>query len=362
MKKKYLLTPGPTLIPEEVTMSMASPIIHHRTPEYREITKSVNEVLKEIFKTERNVLTFTASGTGAMEASVINTLSEGDTVIVVRGGKFGERFGEISKANGVNVIPIDIEWGTRPDPKLIEKALNENKNIKAVFMQLCETSTATVYDVKSVGEIVSRKDAILVVDVISGLGADEFKMDEWKVDIAIGGSQKAFMIPPGLSFCAVSKKAWALQKTSKLPKYYFDFARYEKLMEKSDTPWTPAITLMIGLKKAIDIMKKEGIDGFIKRHQEDAKYVHSYIKDLGLLLFSQFPSNAVTAVKVPEGIDGAELIKKLKSKDVTFAGGQAELKGKIFRIAHMGGVGRKDLEFALEKLKETLEELKPVKK
>ncbi|MBL7157137.1 MAG: alanine--glyoxylate aminotransferase family protein [Candidatus Omnitrophica bacterium] len=353
-EKRYLLTPGPTPVPDEIIKAMAQPIIHHRTPQYRDIAKTVNEGLKKIFKTDNNVLTFTSSGTGAMEASVINTLSRGDTAIVVRGGKFGERFTEICTAYGVKAVPIDIEWGRGPEPQAIEEALKKAPNAKALFMQLCETSTATVYDVKSIGNITGKTGAILIVDAISGLGADEFNMDTWGVDIAIGGSQKAFMIPPGLSFTAISKKAWNLVRQSNLPKYYYDFNKYERLMEKSDSPWTPAITLMIGLEKAISMILEEGVDKFVERHKLDAEFVRKTVKDMGLELFSKFPSNAVTAVKVPKDIDTSKLIKSLKSEGVTFAGGQGELKGKIFRIAHMGGIARKDLEHALAKLKEVL--------
>jgi len=354
--KKYLLTPGPTPIPSEILDVMSKPIIHHRTPQYREIVKAVNDNLKKIFKTKENVFTFTSSGTGAMESSIVNTLSPGDTVIVTVGGKFGERFAKISEAYGVKVITIDVEWGEAPDPKVIGKTLKDNPEVKAVFTHLCETSTATCYDVKAIADIVKKTDAILVVDAISGLGADEFEMDKWGVDITIGGSQKAFMIPPGLSFCAISKKAWGLVEKSKLPKFYFDFKAYEKLMDKSDTPWTPAITLTIGLEKALSMVNEEGIDGFIKRHKSDADFVRSRVKELGFEIFSKSPSDAVTAVQVPEGIDAAKLIKALKAKGITFAGGQAHLKGKIIRIAHMGGVQRADLEHALNELDKTLKE------
>jgi len=360
-KKTYLLTPGPTPVPEEISKAMAEPIIHHRTPQYRDVAKAVNRDLKKLFKTESNVLTFTSSGTGAMEASIVNTLSKGDKAIVVVGGKFGERFAEICKAYGVNVVLINVEWGRGPDAATVEKILKENPDAKALFMQLCETSTATVYDVKSIGSVVAKTDAILVVDAISGLGADEFNMDQWQVDIAIGGSQKAFMIPPGLSFCAVSKKAWGLIKQSTLPKYYYDFNKYEKLIEKSDSPFTPAITLTIGLQKALSMIMEEGVDKFIKRHTTDAEFVRKYLKDLGIALFSKLPSNAVTAACVSKGVDGAKLVSSLKSKGVTFAGGQAHLKGKIFRIAHMGGVVRDDLQYSLDRLKETLKEMVPVK-
>jgi len=358
MKKHYLLTPGPTPVPKEIQDEMAKPIIHHRTPQYREIFRAANESMKKIFKTRGEVVTFTSSGTGAMEASVINTLSKGDTAIVVRGGKFGERFAEICQAYGVGVIPIDVEWGTAPEVSEIKSALEKNKQVKAVFVTLCETSTATVYDIKAIGEVVAKTDAILVVDAISGLGADEFKTDEWKVDIAISGSQKGLMIPPGLAFCALSEKAWKAESTSNLPKYYFDLKKYKKSLEKSDVPFTPAITLMIGLKKALSLIESEGVDNYIKRHKEDAKYVRNEIKNMGLELFSKSPSNAVTAVKVPEGIDGANLIKSLKTKSISFAGGQGSFKGKIFRIAHMGGIRREDLKHALKVLKKTLSEIK----
>jgi aspartate aminotransferase-like enzyme len=357
MKKHYLMTPGPTPVPDAVSEAMAQPIIHHRTPQYRDIVKVVNEKLKKIFKTGQNVLTFTSSGTGAMEASVVNTLSKGDTAVVVRGGKFGERFAEICEAYGVTAVPIDIPWGTRPEPSQVADALKEHPETKAVFMQLCETSTATVYDVASIGDLVKESSAILVVDAISGLGADEFCMDRWHVDITVGGSQKSLMIPPGLSFCAMSEKGRKAVDTSTLPKYYYDFKKYEKLVEKSDSPFTPAITLVIGLEKALGLIDTEGVDTFIKRHKSDAAFVRKTARDLGLTLFSQFPSDAVTAVNVPKGVDGNKLVSTLKAKGVTFAGGQAEVKGKIFRIAHMGGITRPDLEESLTVLRETLKEM-----
>ena len=354
MKKQYLLTPGPAPVPKEIMDEMARPIIHHRTPQYMEIAKSANERLKKIFKTKNNVLTLTSSGTGAMEASIVNTLSKGDSAIVVVGGKFGERFAEICTAYGVNVVAINVEWGDSPKAAVIEKALNENPAVKAVFMQLCETSTATTYDVKSIGEVVKKTSAILVVDAISGLGADDLKTDEWNVDIAIGGSQKAFMLPPGIAFCVLSEKAKQMMKTSTLPKFYCNLAKYEKLVEKGDSPWTPAITLVIGLGKALELIEKDGIDNFIKRHTEDAEFTRKYLKDIGLEIFSKSPSDAVTAVNMPADIDTSKLIKVLKENGVTFAGGQAQLKGKIVRIAHMGAITRDDLKHALGLLKETL--------
>lgn len=357
MKKQYLLTPGPAPVPEEIMKAMSEPIIHHRTSQYRGIVSKINQDIKKIFKTDASVMTFASSGTGAMEASVTNTLSRGDTAIVVRGGKFGERFSEICRAFGVEVVPIDIEWGTRPHHAAIEKALKERPEAKAVFIQLCETSAATLYDVKSIGSVVKNTDAILVVDAISGLGADEFFMDEWGVDIAIGGSQKGFMLPPGLAFLAVSAKARKLAAASKLPKFYFDLLKYEKVVAEGDSPWTPAITLVLGLGKSVSMILTEGVDKFIARHAANAEFVRQSVSGMGLELFSQYPSNALTAIKVPEGLEGKKIVDAMKAKGVTFAGGQGHFKGKIFRVAHMGAITREDLKFALGKLKETLEEL-----
>lgn len=356
--KQLLMTPGPTPVPEPISEKMAQPIIHHRTPEYREIFKRVSQDLKTVFKTDNDCLIFASSGTGAMEASIVNILSPGDKAIAIRGGKFGERYYEICKSFGVDVIPIDIEWGTSPDPQLIRDTLSKNAGVKAVYAELCETSTATVYDIKAIGEIVKDFDAALVVDAISGLGADNLETDSWGVDIAVGGSQKALMLPPGLSFCAVSKKAYSMIKDSKLPKYYYDFSKYKKSKEKDDTPFTPAITLTIGLKESLEIIKREGIDNILKRCEEMAHVVRDTIKDLRLEIFSKSPSNAVTGIKVPPGIEGSSLVKAVKKRGITVAGGQGDLKGKIIRIAHMGGITMRDVKRTMNALKEALKELK----
>ena len=352
--KKILMTPGPTPVPQDIMKEMAKPIIHHRTPEYREIFASVKSSLKEILRTKTDVLIFTSSGTGAMEASVSNILSAGDKAIVTRGGKFGERFGEICEAYGVDVIPIDVEWGSVPDPKEVKKILDSNPDTKAVFTTLCETSTATVYDIKSIGEIVKNHRALLVVDVISGLGSDDFRQDEWSVDVAVGGSQKGLMIPPGLSFCSVSKKAWGLVGESKLPKYYLDFKKYKKSADKDDVPYTPAITLTIGLKKALDKFKAKGLDGKLAESRKLARLLKDAVGSMGLELFSKSPSQGVTAVRVPENVDGGTIVKGLKAKGITIAGGQAHLKGRIFRIAHMGAITGLDIEETVKALREIL--------
>ena len=349
MAKNYLMTPGPTPVPEDIRAEMAKPIIHHRTKEYQVIFKDVTEGLKKIFKTSNDVYTFTSSGTGAMEASIVNVLSPGDKIIVVRGGKFGERFGDIAKAYGVDVIPIDVQWGASPSPADIEDALTKNPGVKGVYTTLCETSTATVFAVKEIGKIVNKTDALFVVDVISGLGADEFENDAWGVDIAVCGSQKGLMIPPGLAFCSVSQKAWKAAEVSKLPKFYFNFKKYKKAWLDTDTPFTSAITLVIGLKKAIETINGKGIDKVIAEHTAQANAFRAAAKAMGLGIFSKSPSNAVSGINAPEGIDADAIIKLLKTEyGVTFAGGQENLKGKIFRVAHMGGI---DKEHTLESIK-----------
>ena len=349
MKKSYLMTPGPTPVPEDIRAEMAKPMIHHRTKEYQAIFKDATEGLKKIFKTSGDLFTFTSSGTGAMEASIVNVLSPGDKIIVVRGGKFGERFGDIAKAYGVEVIAIDVEWGDAPRPEVIKEALRKNPGVKGVYTTLCETSTATVYDIKAIGEVVNKTNALFVVDIISGLGADKFENDAWGVDIAVCGSQKGLMIPPGLAFCSVSQKAWIAVEESKLPKFYFNFKKYKKSYLDTDTPFTSAITLVIGLKKAVETINKKGVDNVIAEHENLAKAFREACKAMGLTIFSKQPSSAVTGVNAPAGINADDIIKLLKTEfGVTFAGGQDTLKGKIFRGAHMGGI---DIEHTIESIK-----------
>ncbi len=358
MKKNYIMAPGPTPVPEDVLSEIARPIIHHRTPQYQEIFKKANEGLAYLFKTKNDIFTFASSGTGAMEAAVINILSKGDKAIVVRGGKFGERFGDICSAYGIEVIPIDVEWGKAVDPAIIKKKLAGGKDIKAVFTTLCETSTGTKNDIKTIADIVQVSDAVLIVDAISGLCADDLRTDEWKVDIVCSGSQKGIMLPPGLAFLSISKKAMDRVSKSNLPKYYFDLKAYKKSLDKNDVPWTPAVGLVRGLCKSIDIIKEEGIENVLARHARLADATREAVKALGLELFSANPSNAVTSVKVPAGVDGQNLVKTMRNKyGVTIAGGQAHIKGKIFRIAHLGYMIEFDTLTAISALEIVLKEM-----
>ncbi len=360
MQKNYLLTPGPTPVPPEALSAMARPIIHHRTGQFQEILKEVEEDLKYVFETKENVLIFSSSGTGAMEASVCNLLSPGDKAIVVKGGKFGERWSELCGAYGIESIDIDLEWGKKVNPQDIKSILEKEKdNVKAVYVTLCETSTGVSTDIKEIASITKNFKAVLVVDAISALGAVPLKTDEWGIDIVVSGSQKGLMIPPGLSFVTLSNKAWELVKKSTLPKYYFNFLLHKKSIEKNDTPYTPAVNLIIGLNEALKIIKKDGLENTLNRHKKNAKAVRDAVKALGLELFAPDAySDAVTAVKVPEGIDGVKLVKTMRDKyGVAIAGGQAHVKGKIFRIATMGYITIDDLKVGIKTLETVLLEL-----
>ena len=358
--KNYLLTPGPTPVPPEALEAMARPIIHHRTPQFQVILKEVEEDLKYIFQTKNNVLIFASSGTGAMEGSVVSLLSPGDKAIVVRGGKFGERWGELCQAYGIEFIPIDVEWGKAVDPMQIKRVLEgEGSRVKGVYVTLCETSTGVTTDIEAIAKIVKDTQAVLVVDAISALGAVPLKTDEWGIDVVVAGSQKGLMIPPGLSFVSLSQKALSLVEKSTLPKYYFNFASYNKSIEKNDTPYTPAVNLIIGLNEALKMIRKDGLENVLNRHRKHAEAIRSAMKALGLDLFAPDAySDAVTAVKVPEGIDGAKLVKTMRDKyGVGIAGGQAQLKGKIFRIAAMGHIQAGDIKVCIETLETVLLEM-----
>lgn len=352
MNKNYLLTPGPTPVPADVSLAMARPVIHHRTPQYLEIFKEVNDGLKVVFRTTKSdIFTFTSSGTGAMESAVSNLLSPKDKVIVVQGGKFGERWAEICRFYGVEVLPIDVEWGDAVEPFKIEEALKKNPKVKAVYTTLCETSTGVLNDIKTICTIVGATDAVLVVDAISGLGADALLTDEWGVDVVVAGSQKGLMIPPGLSFVCINNKAWQLVEKAALPRFYFCYKSAKKALQSQDTPFTSAVTLMIGLREALRLIQSEGLENVIARHRKMAEATRAAVRALGLELYSKAPSNALTAVVVPAHLDGEKLVKCLRDEfGVTFAGGQAELKGKIFRIAHLGYIERMDIIVAISAL------------
>ncbi len=338
MHKKRLFTPGPTPVPEQVMLAMAQPMIHHRHPEFIEVLTRVNENLQYLFQTKQQVFTLTSSGTGAMEAAVCNILSPNDVALYVNVGKFGERWGEICTAYGIRIEEIKVTYGEAPDVEKVMRRLHQNPEIKAVFLTHSETSTAVVTDVKTIAERVHAiSDALVVVDGITSVGSLEMRMDDWGVDVLLTGSQKGLMIPPGLSFIALSERAWTAVETSTLPKYYLDIRKAKKAITAEGTPWTPAITLMIGVDLGLQMIRKEGIENVWARHQRLADAIREGCKAIGLKLFSTAPSNALTAVYFPKNVDEKQFTKIVKGKyGFTLAGGQSEMKGKIFRISHLG--------------------------
>jgi len=359
MRKNYLLTPGPTPLPHQVMEAMARPIIHHRTPQFQSILKEATEGLKFVFQTKNDVFILASSGTGAMEAAVINLLSSGDNALVVETGKFGERWTEIAKAYGINAEVLSVEWGKAVDPADIAKKLKANPKIKAVFTTLCETSTGVVNDIAAIGKIVKDTESVLVVDAISGLGAIDIKTDDWSCDIVVSGSQKGLMLPPGLGFLSVSPKAFKLIESSKSPRYYLDLRKAKKAIDKTDTPFTPAITLIIALNEALKMMKQDGLEMIFSRHKKMADAVRAAALALGLELFApEAGSDVVTAIKAPAGIDGEKLVKTMRDNyGVTIAGGQDVLKGKVFRVAHMGFIEEFDIIAGISCLEKVLAQM-----
>jgi aspartate aminotransferase-like enzyme len=360
MEKKYLFSPGPTMLPPEVLLKMAEPIMHHREPEFEKIVAEIREGLKYLFQTKNEVLVFSSSGTGAMEGAVSNLLSKGDKAVVVRGGKFGERWGDICKAYGIEFIPVDVEWGRAVEPGKIEQILRSNPSIRAIYTQASETSTGVKHPVKEIAEIVKKyEDTVIVVDAITGIGVFDIPTDAWGLDVVVSGSQKALMLPPGLAFAALSDKAWKLVEKSDFPKYYFDFKKELKSTKKNQSSYTPAISLFVGLRETLNMIRKEGLEAVFGRHEKLAAATRAAVKALGLELYApDSPSNALTAVKIPAGIDGLKLQDLFFERfGITVAEGQDRAKGKIIRIAHLGYYDRLDMVMVISALEMLLKEM-----
>lgn len=357
-KMPLVMTPGPVLVPEAIMEAVALPIIHHRTEGFETDLAWVLENLPKIFKTKEKAYILTSTGSGAMEASLVNTVSPGEKVLCVVGGKFGERFGEIAKAYGMNPIIHNVEWGKSFKVSEIEKILKENPDIKAVTCQACETSTGALNPVEELGKVVAKTDAVLIVDGITALGATNLNMDQWNLDVVVGGSQKAFMLPTGIAFISFSKKAWARVETSKTPRYYWDIRFEKKANEKNQTYFSSPVTHIRALKTALEIILKVGTDEFIQRHLLIADALRHAGKALGLESFAENPSSTVTAFKLPANINGEQVQKIMQDKhNITIAGGQDQLKGKIIRIGHMGAIEKSHMLVTIEKLSLTLNEL-----
>ena len=358
--KNYIFTPGPVAVPSEILIEMAKPIMHHRTKEFEAIFAEVREGLKYIYDTKQEVFVLAASGTGAMEAAVVNTLSRGDKVLVVNGGKFGERWGKICKAYGLDTQELMVEWGHSVNPADIEKALEKDPKIRAVLVQASETSTGVMHPTKEIADLTRhRDDVILIVDGITGVGVFPLPFDELGIDVMVGGSQKAFMLPPGLSFAAMSEKAWAFNKTSDLPKYYFDFKAALKNAEKNTTPYTPAVTLIIGLAAVLRRFREEGRESMYKRHALLSRAMREGMKAIGLDIYvKDVPSPALTTVVAPPEIGSSKVIKALASEfGITVADGQDQAKGVIFRVSHIGDLDKTDTLFFISAIESVLNKL-----
>jgi len=350
MLKRYLLAPGPTQVPPEVLLAMARPIIHHRAPEFVTLFAQIRQDLKWLFQTEAEVLTLVSSGTGGMEAAVSNFLSPGEKALFVNGGKFGERWGKLCKTFGVQATEIKVEWGQAVDPQAIAEALKQDPSIKAVYVQASETSTGVAHDTRAIAEIVrNREQTILVVDGITALGVFDLKTDAWGIDVLVAGSQKALMLPPGLAFISVSDKAWSLADKAKNASFYFNLKKEREAQQKNQTAYTAGVSLMIGLKEVLTMLRAEGLGNVFSRHARMAQAMREGMKAAGLSLFpKQNPSDALTVVSTPDGVDGQAVYKNLREQyGITAAGGQDHLKGKIFRISHMGYIDTFDVIQAL---------------
>jgi aspartate aminotransferase-like enzyme len=346
MLKRRLFTPGPVPVPDRVRLAMAHPIINHRAKDFLPVFEACRKGLQRCFQTRSPVLIFASSGTGAMEAAVSNVLSPGDHALVVRGGKFGERWAEICEAYGVRTTCLDVEWGRAVEPARVEQALAQHPDVKAVYVQASETSTGVRHPVREIAEIVRRRDdRLIVVDAITAIGVYDVPMDAWGLDIVVSGSQKAFMMPPGLAFLALSERARGFAKTAKLPHFYFDVEAELEVLETNQTAWTPAIGLIMGLGVALQmLLDEEGLEATWARTEKLAHATRESMRAIGLeLLAPDAPTPACTAVKVPAGVDGPKLRTYLREKlGYTVADGQGKLKGRIFRIAHLGYFDRFD--------------------
>jgi aspartate aminotransferase-like enzyme len=318
---------------------MARPIVHHRSTDFEPVVASVREDLKWLFQTTQDVMIIASSGTGGMEGAVSNFLTPGDRAMTINGGKFGERWTKLCRSYGVQTEEIKLEWGHAVKPEQVAQHLKKDPSIKAVFVQASESSTGVAHDVKSLGEIVRNyPETILVVDAVSAMGVFDLKTDAWGLDVVVTGSQKALMLPPGLAFVSVSEKAWRQSEKAKCPRFYFDFKRERENLKKNTTAYTPAISLILGLQETFRMIKPEGLDGIFNRHKRLAQATREAMKAIGLSLFpKESPSDALTAVSAPEGYDGQTVYKNLRDQyGITAAGGQDHLKGKIFRLSHMG--------------------------
>ena len=335
--KPRLFTPGPTPVPEETLLELARPVTYHRSAEAKAILAEVSDDLKYVFQTANPVFTLTSSGTGGMEAAVANTLAAGEKAILLTAGRWGERWKGILKAFQADTVAVEVPYGKAVTPDMLADALAKHPDAKAVFATLSETSTGVGHDVAAFGKLVAKTPALLVVDGISGLGAMECRTDEWNIDVCVTGSQKALMLPPGLAFVSVSEKAWKKIDATPVRSFYLDLRRYKKSFAESETPFTPANTLIRAQRASLKRIRAEGIENLWGRHAKIASACRAGVTAMGLELFAERPNNALTVISVPAGIDGSATLKALEKRyGYKLADGQDSMKGKIWRLSHMG--------------------------
>jgi len=359
MNMEQLRIPGPTPLPDEILQAMSKQMINHRGAEFGQILNEVTAKLKQLFQTKGDVFLLTGSGTGGLEAAIVNILSPGDKVLSVSNGVFGERFASIAEQFGAEVIPLRFEWGRAVDVDAVRKALHAEPKIKAVLVTHNETSTGVTNDLASISSVVREFDKLLLVDAISSLGSINLPVDEWHLDVAVTGSQKGWMAPPGLAMVSMSQEAWQAHSKAKMPRFYWDFTKAKSYAEKGQTPWTPAIPAVFALSVALEMMLNEGLANIVARHARVAKAARDGIKSLGLSLFAEetYASNTVTAVAASDGLDTKKLLRILREEhQIVLGGGQQKLDGKIFRIGHLGWVTEDDIKTVISALRVVLPE------
>ena len=352
-----LRIPGPTPLPKEVLTALSRQMVNHRGPVYHDMLNKITANLKTLFDTKNDVFVLTGSGTGGMEAALVNTCSPGDKVLVISIGEFGDRFSAIAKQFGAAVTDLKFESGKPADPDAIRQALKKQPDIKAVIVTHNETSTGVTNDMKAVSAAVKEFDKLLIVDAISGLGSLKLPVDEWNLDVVVTGSQKGWMAPPGMAMVSVSKRAWEAYEKAKMPRFYWDFGKARSYLEKGENPWTPAVSIVFALDVSLDMLIKEGLPNIIARHARIAQFTRDGVKALGLPIFpdEKYASNTITAVKAVKGLDIEKMDKLLIAEHQTIlASGQGALKGKIFRIGHLGWVTEKDIARVMSALKVVL--------
>lgn len=355
--KNIMLTPGPTPLPPQVLEAMSRPLIHHRTEEFGRIFTSVIEDMKWVYRTKGTVLMMASSGTGAMESAVVNLLSPGDATLVCTTGAFGDRFVKIHQAFGLKPEVLAFEWGRAVDPEALRKSLRARKDFKAVFFQHTDTSTGVVNDLKTLAQIVrAESDALVVVDSVSGLACEPLETDAWGLDAVVTGSQKGLMNAPGLAFAAIGERGWKAVEAAKFPRFNLDWRLFKKSLADRETPWTPAISIVVGQAAALKLLRAEGMENVWKRHDALAAHARRLLTDkVGLPFYAKNPANILTGIVLPEGVDGTKILGEiLREEGISIANGQLALKGKIVRVAHMGFISKSDVEAGVEALSRRL--------